>query len=91
MVPTWNILIYLIMIVGDTDLRSLLDAGKRLPRPSCPDEIHNIMHQCWQRAPEIRPRMSTLSKLMVNPELRALGPIYTYDEIIAFCNFNNKM
>uniref|UniRef100_A0A8C5BM65 Tyrosine-protein kinase n=1 Tax=Gadus morhua TaxID=8049 RepID=A0A8C5BM65_GADMO len=38
-----------------TRLVTILDEGKRLPRPEpCPEEVYNLMRKCWEHAPDMR-------------------------------------
>ncbi|CAL8309333.1 unnamed protein product [Lota lota] len=38
-----------------TRLVTILDEGRRLPRPDpCPEEVFNLMRKCWQHAPDMR-------------------------------------
>ena len=40
----------------------LLESGYRMQRPEgCPQPVYDMMHKCWEWAPEDRPSFKTLS------------------------------
>ena len=48
-------------ITDDREVALVVLAGERLPRPDkCPDQVHEIMQNCWKSAPRDRPAMAEI-------------------------------
>ncbi|XP_052863977.1 platelet-derived growth factor receptor alpha [Anopheles cruzii] len=49
--------------VGNHELQSFLEQGKRLERPeNCTPEVYELMLQCWREDPQQRPSFEQISK-----------------------------
>lgn len=49
--------------------------GERLPRPEdCPQDIYNVMVQCWAHKPEDRPTFVALRDFLLEVRSWELGP-----------------
>jgi len=60
--------------------------GERLPRPdNCPDNLWNLMVQCWNENPKLRPKFSqiaqTLKGLKEMKEKSTEENIYEYSDL----------
>lgn len=59
------------------DLHPLLEGGYRMPAPyNCPPEVYQLMRQCWERKPDLRPTFSQLT-LLLDRLLRENGNVST--------------
>ncbi|XP_045499325.1 tyrosine-protein kinase Shark isoform X1 [Colias croceus] len=63
-VTLWEMFSYGKQPYGDmrgTEVIQLVESGERLERPdNCPDEIYQVMLDCWAYTPEVRPTFSKL-------------------------------
>lgn len=42
-----------------------LEQGYRMPKPEdCPDELYDIMHECWREKPADRPTFEHLKNML---------------------------
>lgn len=48
-------------------VNDFIKEGHRLPRPeNCPDNIYNLMTDCWQYRDRLRPNFKFLARFFVN-------------------------
>ena len=68
---SFGILLYEIMTHGDTpysgwnhnQVVDMVQKGYRMPCPAgCPNNVHNIMMECWDKVPDQRPPLNDISK-----------------------------
>ena len=75
--------IYIIFFSGITGLVEHLEGGNRLGKPAqCPNEIFNIMTDCWKREARERPTFKHLKSRLdaFNPTVDVQVPeSYQYD------------
>uniref|UniRef100_A0A914PJ56 Protein kinase domain-containing protein n=1 Tax=Panagrolaimus davidi TaxID=227884 RepID=A0A914PJ56_9BILA len=70
--------------IDNQQLLDFLDNGQRLPRPiHCPQEIYDIMKDCWQTNPILRPSFSEICERL-RVILEAAAPDYGYLVPIAY-------
>ncbi|XP_026497829.2 tyrosine-protein kinase Shark isoform X2 [Vanessa tameamea] len=66
----------------------IVESGQRLERPEdCPDEIYQVMLDCWAYSPDLRPTFSKLVDVFSqNPDYVNIGQIVVDNEELAYKN-----
>ncbi|XP_047528841.1 tyrosine-protein kinase Shark isoform X2 [Vanessa atalanta] len=66
----------------------IVESGQRLERPEdCPDEIYQVMLDCWAYSPDLRPTFSKLVDVFSqNPDYVNIGQIAVDNEELAYKN-----
>lgn len=50
-------------LLSNKEVFELIHKGERLPKPSiCPDNIYDLMKNCWNESPELRPSFEMIFK-----------------------------
>lgn len=66
---------------GSQILHKIDKEGERLPRPEdCPQDIYNVMLQCWAHKPEDRPTFLALRDFLVEAQPTDMRALQDFDE-----------
>ncbi|XP_069473605.1 activated CDC42 kinase 1 isoform X3 [Ambystoma mexicanum] len=66
---------------GSQILHKIDKEGERLPRPEdCPQDIYNVMLQCWAHKPEDRPTFLALRDFLIEAQPTDMRALQDFDE-----------